>query len=956
MPVSPNRWPVVIGALGVACLVGGLVLYVQRIRTVTPSSSTSQPGPPVDLAARLPFDASITSGTLANGLRYVVRANGQPARRAELRLVVNVGSVVEDDDQRGLAHFVEHMAFNGTRRFPKQQIVAFMESVGMRLGPDINATTSFDETVYHLQIPTDTPGVLDRALAILEDFAHHVTFDTAEIERERPVVLEEWRARRGAASRVQEAQFPLLLKGSRYADRSPIGTPESITAFKPDRLRQFYADWYRPDLMAVIVVGDVDQAAVGAQIAKQFAAIPVREGARARSAIEVPRQTGTAFLITADREATGNVVSIAQKQHVAESVTVGDYRRDLIDRLAIGMLALRLAEVAQTPNAPVVSATASRAPIVRGVAALSLAAAVRDGAVEAGLGTLAYERARLAALGFTAPEFERQKTTLLRQYERAVGEKDRQQSPDLAAEYIRHVTTGEPVPGIQWEFDTTSQLLQGVSLDDVNAAAKAYFPDDDRVVSVVTADRGGASRITDAALARVLAEAAAATPAPWVSRITAASLLDREPAPGTIVNTVSRSGIGVTEWTLSNGARVVLLPTTFNRDQIVFQAASPGGVSLASDADLVPAQTAGHVVNSMGFGRFGSGDLRSFLAGRAVSVQPVIGPFEEGLSGGSSRQDLEAMFQLIYLSMTEPRRDPVIFDAMRAQMRNGLANQEASPEFAFARAVSEALSQKHPRAQPVTPESIDRMDMDKSLAFYRDRFGDASDFTFIFAGSFDLDTMRPLVERYLASLPATHRRESWKDPGIRPPRGIVTRVVDRGQEPKTRTALMFTGSIEVERLRAVTVVALAEVLQTRLRDALREELGGTYQVEVGGNAVRVPAGQFSVSVDFTSDPARADALTDRVFAEIARLQKSGPTPQEVSHVRTALLRDFETSSRQNPFLVGQLAQRYQSGEPPESVWQMPEVYARLTPALIREAATTFLDPKNYVKVTLRPGK
>ena len=954
---SSSRWPAVLGALGVACLIAGLGLYLRQTGAGTPPSSGAQPaGPPVDLTRTLPFDASISSGTLKNGLRYFVRANKQPERRAELRLVVNAGSVLEDDDQRGLAHVVEHMAFNGTTRFPKNQILAFMESVGMRAGPGVNATTSYDETVYRLQIPTDQPGVLERALTILEDFAHHVTFDPAEIDRERPVVLEEWRSRRNAAARIRESQFPIVLKGSRYVDRPPIGTPESIQTFKPERLKQFYADWYRPDLMAVIAVGDFDQKAVASLVATQFAKIPAREGARPRPVIDVPRQAGTAFFVASDRETVGSVVSIAQKRRVIEAVTIGDYRRDMLERLATGMLSLRLAQAAQSPNSPMTSASAARTPMVRGLAVMSLFAVVRDGAAAAGLTALASERARLLKFGFTQPELEQQSRTTLRAFERAIGEKDRQPSSALAEEYIRHVTTGEPVPGLQWEFDTLSRLLPGVSVDDVNALAKAWFVDDDRIVSAVVQERAGSVRPTEAVLTKALADAAAANLTPWVPRIIAASLLEHEPAPGSIAKTVVRREIGVTEWTLSNGIRVVLLPTTFNRDQIVFSAVSPGGLSLANDADLVPAQTATAVVNSMGFGRFASGDLRSFLAGRAVAVQPVIGPYEEGLSGGSTRQDLETMFQLIHLCVTEPRRDPVIFDAMKTQMKDALTNQAATPDYAFGRALSDALSQSHPRTQAVTAESMDRLDLDKSLAFYKDRFSDASDFTFVFAGSIDVDTMQPLVERYLASLPATRRGETWKDHGIRPPRGVVTRVVERGQEPKVRTALVFTGPMETERLQAVTVVALADVLEARLREALREELGGTYQVEVGGNGTRVPVGQFTIAVDFTSDPARADLLADRVFAEVAKLQRGGPSAREVSDVRAALTRDFETSSRQNAFLVGQLAQRYQSGEAPESVWQMPEVYKALTPALIKAAAEKWLDPKNYVKVTLRPGK
>lgn len=955
---SGRGFPILLGVLGLGFLLAGLWLYLQQLQEgrAGSGSSVKTAGAPVDLTRPIPFDATITTATLPNGLKYFVRANRQPEHRASLRLVVNAGSVLEDDDQRGLAHFVEHMAFNGTKRFPKQQIIAFMESVGMRLGPGVNAETGFDDTTYKLEVPTDQPGALDRALTILEDFAHQVTFDPAEIDKERGVVLEEWRLRRDAGARLRDQTLPALIKGSRYADRMPIGTPEAIRSFKHDRLKQFYADWYRPDLMAVIAVGDFDQAAVAKSIATSFASIPARANPRPRPVVEVPKQPGTAVVLASDKEASSTSVSVAHLKTPDDQVTVDDYRRGTLERLMTSMMALRVTEVAQTPKGPLTSATASRSRIVRTREMLSLAAIAHPGASAPGLSALLFERARLMKFGFTLVELDQQKAALLRNLERAIADKDHQSSLDLAAEYGRHFTIGEPVPGLQWEFDTSSNLLPGVTVDDVNRVAAQWFTEDNRVVAVNTPDRPGFTPLTEANVQTVMAAVAGAPLTPWVPRLNASSLLEKEPAPGTIVKTVTRAPVGVTEWTLSNGALVVLLPTRFHEDQIVFSAVSPGGLSLASDEDLVAAQTASQVVNSMGFGRFGSGDLRRWLTGRAVTVQPVIGPFEQGISGGSSRQDLETMFQLIHLMVTSPRKDPVIFDAVKKQLSDGLASQSASPEFAFAQELAGVLSQNHPRARPLSIEAIPQMDADKSVAFYRDRFSDASSFTFVFGGSFDVEQIRPLVERYIASLPSTHRGTSWKDAGIRPPRGVVTRVVERGLEPKSRVVTIFTGPAEPDRLHAITVIALAEVLQGRLRTALREELGGTYSVTVNGTLARVPIGQYTVAIDFTSDPARADRLAERVLTEIAALRTAGPTTQQMKDVRAAMQRDFETNVRQNAFLVGQLAQRYQSGETPESVWQLPDIYKQLTPALIKQAALQYLDANNYVRVTLKPGK
>jgi zinc protease len=942
------------------CLIAGIVLLVRQYTASSPASrsaTTSAPtGPPPDAAAPVPFDSSITARTLANGLKYLVKANNQPGGRAELRLVVNAGSLLEDDDQRGVAHFVEHMAFNGTRRFPKQAIGQFMESIGMRFGPSVNATTSFDETTYALQIPTDKPEVIDRALMILEDWAHNVTFDPAEVEKERGVIVEEWRLRRGVGARLQDMQAPAFFKGSRYLDRSPIGTPESIRGFKLERLRQFYTDWYRPDLMAVIAVGDFDPAAMATAIERQFGAIPQPASPRARPAFEAPALASTEYSIAIDKEVPSTNVAILHRRQPREAVTVGDYRRDIVERLAIDMLSQRLVDISQVPKGPILSASAAKLRAVRALEHVVLNAMASNSGIGPALSALAVERERAVRFGYSEPELSRQKTTLLRGMERAIAERAHQPSAVLAAEYVRHVTVGEPVPGLQWEYDAVKRLMPTIGVAEVHAAIVSALPEANRVVAIAAPEKTNVYVPPVKELQAVVAAAKDAPMQPWVVRAGTSELMAEPPAPGSIVKTTPHDAVGVTEWTLSNGVRIVLKPTTFKDNQIVFTAVSPGGLSLADDADLVPAQTAAQVVVSMGFGKFASGDIRRILQGKAVGVQPVIGPYEHGLSGGSSREDIEAMFQLIHLTMTEPRRDPTIFSAFQSQMRTALAGQTGSPDYAFSRELARVLSQDHPRARALEGGSLERMDLDKSIAFYRARFGNAAGFTFVFAGSFTVDSIRPLVERYVASLPASGAGGAWKDNGIRPPRGVVERVVTRGIEPKSRTVLVFTGPIEVSRQQAVAITAMAEVLQTRLRDAIREELGATYSIAAAASAARVPVGQYSVSIDFSSDPARIDAITRRVLDEVATFRQSGPTPRQMQDVKAGMARDFESNSRQNAFLAGQIAQRYQMGEPVESVWQMPDLFRALTAQQIHEAARKYLDTSNYIRVTLKPEK
>ena len=950
----------VVGILGAIFFIAGVVLLVRqytRSSTGAPSSTGTATAPlPADVNAPIPFDPSITTRTLDNGLKYFVRKNNQPGGRAELRLVVNAGSLLEDDDQLGVAHFVEHMAFNGTKRFPKQAIGQFMESIGMRFGPSVNAATGYDDTTYALQIPTDKPEVVDRALMVLEDWAHNVTFDPVEVDKERGVVMEEWRLRRGAGARLGDLQAPALFRGSRYLDRKPIGTPESIRGFKEERLRQFYADWYRPDLMAVIAIGDFDPARIASAIERQFGPIPRAVSPRPRPVFDAPAVPNTEYAIAVDKEIPSTNVAILHRRQPREAVTVGDYRGDMIERLAVEMLSLRLREISQLPTGPMLSASASRSRAVRALEHVVLGAMASNSGIGPAVSALAVERERVVRFGYLPPELDRQKATMLQAMERAIAERQHQPSSVLAAEYVRHFTVGEPVPGLQWEFDAMKRLMPTIGVPDVNAAIVAALPEANRVVAVSAPQKTNVYVPPVKELETVMAASKDAPMQQWKLRETASGLMATPPEPGRIVATTPHDSVGVTEWTLSNGMRVVLKPTEFKENQIVFTAVSAGGLSVADESALVPAQTAAQVVASMGFGTLASGDIQRVLQGKAVGVRPVIGPYEQGLSGGSSREDIESMFQLIHLTMTAPRRDPSIFKAYQSQIRTALAGQATTPDFAFSQELARAVSQNHPRARALEAGSIDRMDLDKSLEFYRQRFGNAAGFTFVFAGSFTVESIRPLVERYLASLPSTGAAVSWKDNGVRPPRGVVERVVKQGIEPKSRTLLLFTGPMDVNRAEAVALTAMAEVLQTRLRDAIREDLGATYNIAAGASASRVPVGQYSVSIDFSNDPARMDAVMKRVLDEIAAFRNSGPTPQQVQDIKAALERDFESNSRQNEFLAGQIAQRYQTGEPVESVWRTPDLYKALTAQQIHDAARKYLDLANYIRITLKPEK
>ena len=551
---------------------------------------------------------------------------------------------------------------------------------------------------------------------------------------------------------------------------------------------------------------------------------------------------------------------------------------------------------------------------------------------------------------------ERQKQAVLRNYERLALEKENREAASRASEYVRNFLQDETLPSADDEYALHKRFLPEITLDEINKLAREWFPDRNRVVVVNAPEKSGLVVPDQSKLAAVIKNATAKDLKAYVDTVGSAALVESPPTPGTVVKTSARETVGITEWELSNGVKVVLKPTTFREDEILLRAFSPGGSSLASDKDYIPASSATQVITAGGVGKFNSIDLRKFMTGKVASASPFITEVEEGLNGSSSRKDLETMFQLIYLRFTAPRADPNAFNAQAAQMKSILGNQVAVPEFAFSSALMAARYQNHPRRRLPTPEMIDEWNLDKSMAFYKDRFADASDFTFVFVGSFDSTTIKPLVEKYLGSLPSIRRKESWKDVGVRPPADVVVKRVEKGVEPKSLSAIAFTGPFEFDQTHRVAIRAMAEILQRRLLETIREDLGGTYSINANATYEKVPSPTYSITIRFGSSPDRTDSLIKRVFQEIELLKTNGPTDQQVNDEKEALLRDFETSSKLNNFLLAQISARYENGEDPAGVWRISDYYQKIDKAMIQEAAKTYLNTNRYVEVMLFPEK
>ena len=834
--------------------------------------------------------------------------------------------------------------------------MSYLQSIGVRFGADLNAYTSFDETVYILPVPTDTAAIVDKAFQILGDWARGQQFDSAEVVNERGVVHEEWRGRRGANDRVLQQWLPTALKGSIYAERLPIGTEQSIMAATPKILRRFYDDWYRPDLMAVVAVGDFDPRAIEAHIRRQFGAIRPVAHARPRPVPVVPGNKEPLISIASDKELTSTQLTVVYKQPKEETRTVADYRRDLIAELYTSMLNGRFDEIAQKPDAPFLGAGASKSGfIARTMGGFTLSANVKEGGIERGLEAVLSETRRVDQFGYLPSELEREKQDLLRSYERANAEREKTVSAAFVQEYIGNYLRDEPIPGIAKEYELVQRLLPTITLADVNASARAWITDENRIVIAAAPQKEGVKLPTSADLRAVFDRVGKSTVTAYTETVSDSPLLAQKPAAGRLTGERTIPDVGVTEWTLSNGARVLVKPTDFKADEIQFSAVAEGGTSLSSDPNYMSASLASQIVSLSGVGSFNRVDLGKKLSGKAVRVGPGIDETSESIGGSASPKDLETMLQLTYLYFTAPRLDTIAWQAFRNQVGPFLANRSSDPRSVFGDTIQVTMAQHHKRQRPWTTALFGEIDPDSALAFYRARFSDAGRFTFVFVGNVDPAVLKPLVAQYLASLPGAGKKEEWKDVGVRPPTGLVERTVRKGVEPQAQTQIIFTGPAEFTPTNRLVVRALTDYVQIKLVETLREKLGGTYSPNISGSVSRAPRQEYTISVGYTSAPEKVDTLTRTVLALVDSLKRTAPSDADVAKVKAQMARSREVELRQNSYWLANLVGRVRSGEDLAGFLTAYDAMVRsLTPAQIQEAARKYFDTANYARFILLP--
>lgn len=904
---------------------------------------------------RIPLDSTVRTGTLPNGLKYYIRRNARPENRLELRLVVNAGSVLEDDDQKGMAHFVEHMLFNGTRRFAKNDLIAYLESIGVRFGADLNAYTGFDETVYILPVPTDKPGLVERSLDVLEDWASGALFDSTEVVKERGVVMEEWRGGLGAGSRIRDQQFPVLFHGSKYAERLPIGDTAILKNANPSPLKRYYRDWYRPNLMAVVAVGDYDPAQLETLIRERFGRLENPASPRPRVQPSVPGHDSTLMTIVTDAEEQVSSIQLIYKHPPAPLGRLADYRTLLARRLYNQILNSRLTEITRKPDAPFAFASSSYGGFVRGTDVYFLSATVQDGGIQSGLEALMREARRVDQHGFLPAELERAKAAMLRSLESAYTERDKSESGEYAAEYINHFLTGEPTPGIAWEYNAARQVLPTVTLEDVNALGRRWITETNRVVAV-SAPTGPRAAVPSAAqllagFNRIDGEQVAA----WTETVSEAPLVATTPAAGRIVRETHDDSLNLHDWRLSNGVRVLVKPTDFKADEVAIRGWSPGGTSVVADSDYVNASLSAIALSRSGLASFDAVELQKKMAGKRAVAQLSLGGLTEEVNAGGSPKDMETILQLIYLRMTQPRRDEASFEALRAQFVPMLANRGNDPSEVFGDTLLITMQQNHPRAQPMTAEVLQQANYNRAFDIFAERFADASDFTFVIVGAVNPDSLKPMVAQWLGALPSTGRRETWKDVGLRSPTGVIEKTVRKGVEPKAQTLVFFTGDATYDAASRYAMRSLGDLLEMKLLENLREALGGTYSVSAEGALSRVPQPEYQFTIAFGSAPEKVEELWRTIQAVIDTVKQQGATPDELQKVREQQIRAQEVSLKENGYWLGNISARIENGEDPRGLASYTKDFMeKLTSEQIRDAARRYLNMQRYARFMLLP--
>lgn len=902
----------------------------------------------------LPFDPNVRTGKLANGFTYYIRHNTEPKNQVIFYLANKVGSILESDDQQGLAHFIEHMNFNGTQHFPKNEMVNYLQKAGVKFGADLNAYTGFDETVYQLPLPSDKPEIVKNGIEIMHDWAQSALLESTEIDRERGVILEEERLGKGAEDRMRKAYLPVLLNHSRYSQRLPIGVDTVLKHFKHETLRSFYRDWYRPNLQALIVVGDIDVDQMEATIKAKFADLKNPANEKPRVKYTVPLTGKNQFIALTDKEMSSTTIEVIIKHEGLTIKTADDYRKGIGRGLFNQMLGQRYQQLSTQDNPPFLAAGGSIGVLLGDMDSYNVNVRAKPDNLEDGFKAAWRETERLIQYGFTQTELDRVKKNYLNNLEQSLENKDKTGSTNYMNEYLIYFLRGEAAPGIEFEYQLAKEVMAEITLAEVNALTKEYIKSTDRDVVIKAPDKDKLTLPDEKKVNSWMDEVREEKIAPYVDDFMDKPILMNQPIAGKIIKELILDSLNATELTLSNGAKVILKKTDFANNDITFSAFSPGGTSLCSDADYQSALYAAYLTATSGLGEYNYEQYVKYVLDKRIGTYVYIDDYAEGMGGYARPESLEDLFQVVHVYFTQPKSDSVAFKNLILQNKASLANRGESPENVFEDTISSVMGNYNIRRTPPSLEKIGQLDQKRIYEIFSERFADASGFTFTFVGDFDLNQVKPLIEKYLGSLTATNSHEKAKDLGIYPPSGKITKTVYKGAEAKASVRLVLSGSYNYNAVDNKTMDALTETLQIRLLERLREEESGVYSPSANISYSKVPEQRFRLSVSFGCAPENVEMLIASVLDEIKKMKTDGPDEINVDKFKAEDRLKHEKQLRENYFWANYFQDQSLKNENLNEVFRYESILDKVTKNRIKEAANKYLREENLIRFMLLP--
>lgn len=905
--------------------------------------------------APLPFDKDVKVGKLKNGFTYYIRKNVEPKDRVTMYLGVKVGSILEQEEERGLAHFLEHMNFNGLKHFPKNDLVNYLQNAGVRFGSDLNAYTGFDQTVYQLPIPSDDPELLKNGLLVLRDWAQDAMLTTEEIDKERGIVLEEMRGSRGANQRMQDQYLPILLNGSLYSQRLPIGTEEIITNFKPEVIRAFHERWYRPDLQSIIIVGDIDPLQMEKEVIRLFSDLKTPKNQVPHKEYKVDLTNKNQFLVVTDPEMPSTVGQIIIKHPEEKVKTVGDFSTALMKELFNQMINARLGELSQKPDAAFLQAGISISSLFGGLDNLSLFYVAKPGQLENATKSVVRELDRFEKFGFTETEFKRAVASFAKSNETEYIERDKRKSDSYVQAYLSNFLDNEAVLSNQDSYQITKQLLPTLTLQGVETVGRRFYSDKNRDIIILAPEKDKANLPVEGTVNTWLADISKEKLTAYEDMVSTLPLLAAQPgAKGSIVSSTDITSIGTKELTLSNGIKVLLKPTNFKNDQILISSFSPGGTSLYNDADYFSASSASGLVNASGLGQLNTAELTKYLSGKNLNISPYITERTEGISGYTDKEGLKTAFEMIYGYFTEPRIDKEIFESTISKRLASMENREDDPSFVFGDTMRKTLYGTNIRRNNTTVEQVKSIDKDRALEIYKDRFADASDFTFTIVGSITEEEIKPYLEQYIATLPNNKRKEQAKNLGILEPLKGSQVTVKKGKESKSQVAMLYVGDFDYSEQENLAFDALESVLSIKLLERLREEESGVYGVGARGSTSKYPTPRYSLQISFGSSLDKYPSLIKSAIDEVDKVKKDGPTQADLDKFLIEQRRQLELQLKENNFWLSQISNSYQLNEDPTDVLRKLDELNKITVESVQKVANKYLVGDRLFEFILLP--